>query len=354
MSTHIVKRGDTLSGISKAYGVNQDDLVKWNGIKDPNLIYVGQKINLSGGSGSNAQKTTADGFGYSDYQASDAVNKADADLETHIANEPGDFNYTWQDQLNDVTEKILGREKFSYNLNGDALYQQYKNKYIQQGKLAMADTMGQAAAMTGGYGNSYAQSVGQQAYNAQLDKLNDIVPELWQMAYDKYLQEGQDLYNQYSLLGDNYNMEYGKHRDSVADWQNTRTYLTGVADSERTFDYGKYIDDRDLAYTGHRNAIDDALKKAGSDTENDTTPVKKGDDPDPAPAPAFSGSTYDEAVNYLKSNGVSAADVMTASEWTARKNAYKWTGQGGTEVQNYNSYKEYLADITEYLLEQNS
>ena len=98
-----------------------------------------------------------------------------------------------QEQLNEIMDKILNREKFSYDLNGDALYQQYKDKYLQQGKMAMEDAIGQASTMTGGYGNSYAQSVGQQAYQAQLENLNDIVPELWQMAYDRYNQERQAL-----------------------------------------------------------------------------------------------------------------------------------------------------------------
>lgn len=74
---------------------------------------------------------------------------------------------------------------FNYDFNADALYQQYKDKYIQQGQLAMADTMGQAAAMTGGYGNSYAATVGNQAYQAQMQNLNDIVPELYNLAYSK-------------------------------------------------------------------------------------------------------------------------------------------------------------------------
>lgn len=121
----------------------------------------------------------------------------------------------WQSQLDDTIKKILNREKFSYDLNGDALYQQYKDKFIKQGEMAMGDAIGRASAMTGGYGNSYAQSVGQQAYQAQLENLNDVVPELYQMAYDKYKQEGQDLYNQYAMLGDRENMDYDRYRDSI-------------------------------------------------------------------------------------------------------------------------------------------
>ena len=188
-------------------------------------------------------------FSYDDYQESDLVTQAKDALNAQLAQKPGEYNSQWQAQLDDVINKIMNREKFSYDLNGDALYQQYKDKYIQQGKMAMADAIGQASAMTGGYGNSYAQSVGQQQYNAQLQNLNDIVPELYQMAYDKYNQEGQDLYNQYSMLGAQDERDYGRYRDSVTDWNAERDYLTGRYDNERNLDYSKYVDDRNFAYS---------------------------------------------------------------------------------------------------------
>ena len=199
--------------------------------------------------GFNYNKTFTDkGFSYNDYKESDLVTQAKNALNAQLAQKPGEYSSQWQAQLDDTINKILNREKFSYDLNGDALYQQYKDKAIQQGKLAMGDAIGQASAMTGGYGNSYAQSVGQQQYQAQLQNLNDIVPELYQMAYDKYNQEGQDLYNQYSMLGDRENMDYGRYRDSVSDWLAERDYLTGRYDTERGFDYSKYVDDRNFAY----------------------------------------------------------------------------------------------------------
>ena len=187
-------------------------------------------------------------FTYNDYQESDIVTEAKNALDAQLSQKPGEYKSQWQSQLDDTINKILNREKFSYDLNGDALYQQYKDKYIQQGKMAMQDTMGQAAAMTGGYGNSYAQSVGNQAYQASLENLNDIVPELYQMAYDKYNQEGQDLYNQYSMLGAQEEQDYGRHRDEVADWNTERDYLTGRYDAERDYDYSKYANERDFAY----------------------------------------------------------------------------------------------------------
>lgn len=202
-------------------------------------------------------------FTYDDYvMGKDAQGAKDA-LDAHNANKPGAYQSQWQSQLDALMNSIMNRDKFSYNMNEDALYQQYKDNYIQQGKMAMADTMGQAAAMTGGYGSSYAQSVGQQAYQAQLQNLNDIVPELYQMARENYIQEGQDLYNQYGLVMDRENTDYGRYRDTVSDWMNERGYLQGVYNDERSFDYGKYIDDRNLDYTLHQEGYQRLLDALG-------------------------------------------------------------------------------------------
>ena len=216
--------------------------------------------------GYNAAKDAVNNYGdftYEDYVESEAVKGAGDALNAHNANKPGEYQSQWQSQLDGLMNQIMNREKFSYDLNGDALYQQYKDKYVQQGKLAMADTMGQAAAMTGGYGSSYAQSVGQQAYQGQLDNLNDVVPELYAMALDKYNREGQDLYNQYGMVMDRENTDYGRYRDTVSDWNTDRGYLTDRYDTERGFDYGKYVDDRNLDYTLHQEGYQKLLDSLG-------------------------------------------------------------------------------------------
>ena len=97
----------------------------------------------------------------------------------------------------EALEAYMNREDFQYDMNGDALYQQYKDRYMEMGRDAMEDTMGQAAALTGGYGSSYAQSVGQQAYNSYMQQLGDVVPELYQLAYDRYQDKGNQLYKTY-------------------------------------------------------------------------------------------------------------------------------------------------------------
>ncbi|MGM9628985.1 MAG: hypothetical protein ACI3V4_13015 [Faecousia sp.] len=181
-------------------------------------------------------------YNQKEYVESDAVKQARSALEQKTANKPGEYQSQWQPQLNDTIDKILNRKDFSYDINGDALYQQYKDRYTQQGKMAMMDTMGQAAAMTGGYGNSYAQIAGQQTYQNYLQGLNDKIPELYQLALDKYNQEGKDLYNQYSMLGAQEQLDYGRYQDAMNAWNQERSWLSDQYNTERSYDYGQYRD----------------------------------------------------------------------------------------------------------------
>jgi hypothetical protein len=194
---------------------------------------------------------------YKQYVASQSVNDAKSALDLHEQNKVTDWTGgTYGESLKAALDRINNREKFTYDLNGDALYQQYKDQYINQGRLAMQDTMGQAAAMTGGYGNSYAATVGNQAYQGYLQKLNDVVPELYNLALNKYNLEGQDLKDQYSLLKDQYNTEYGQHRDKVTDWNTEAARLSDKYYNESNLDYSRYADNRDYhtnEYNTERN-----------------------------------------------------------------------------------------------------
>lgn len=124
------------------------------------------------------------------------------------------------------------------------------------------DTLGQASALTGGYGNSYASTAGNQAYQGYLTKLNDVVPQLYQMAYDKYDREGQDLYNQYNMVSNAYNQEYGQYRDALNDWNNNYNRLNDAYNTERSFDYGQYSDAYGRAWDNYQFNNEMALKYA--------------------------------------------------------------------------------------------
>lgn len=143
-----------------------------------------------------------------DYETSDYYSKYLP--ENRYAYDPSknDAYQRANDQATAIYDKIMNRGEFSYDVNKDKLYQQYRDLYAQMGRSAMEDTMGQAAALTGGYGSTYSQNAGQQAYNAYLQKLNEVVPELYNAAYNRYNQEGQDLMNLYSMARSNADSAY--------------------------------------------------------------------------------------------------------------------------------------------------
>ena len=126
---------------------------------------------------------------------------------------PTGYQSQYKDQIQGLYDQIANRKDFTYDVNADAMYQQLKDQYVQGGRMAMMDTMGQAQAMTGGYGNSYAQGVGQQAYQGYLQGLNDQVPNLYQMALNRYIQQGDQLTDQYSMLTAQEAQDYSRWQD---------------------------------------------------------------------------------------------------------------------------------------------
>ena len=164
------------------------------------------------------------------YTESDAVKKFRENMEKQAA-----YQSQWQPQIQSTMDSILNRKDFQYDVNADALYNQYKDRYVDLGQKAMMDTMGQAAKLTGGYGNSNAQMVGQQAYQGYLQGLTDKIPELAQLAYQRYAQQGQDLYQKYGLLNTQEQQDYNR-------WANERDYLYNLFNTERGYDYGQFRD----------------------------------------------------------------------------------------------------------------
>lgn len=175
----------------------------------------------------------------------DPVRTAHDEAQAHAERRP-EYRSRWDDALQAIMERILNREEFSYDLNGDALYRRYRDQARQDGFRAMADASAQASALTGGYGNSYAQSVGQQAYQQEMEHLADRIPELYALALNQYRQQSEDDRARYELLYGRESADYGRYRDSLAAWQ-----------QEADRYWQRYADERDYAYAQERDAVRD-------------------------------------------------------------------------------------------------
>ena len=147
-----------------------------------------------------------------------AYDRAMATLKKAENNAPS-YSSSYDDEINEIYNKITNRQPFKYDYSTDPLYGQYKEQYTQLGKQAMRDSMGQTAALTGGYGNSYGSAVGQQQYDAYLQRLNDVLPELYGQAYNLYAAEGDALKERYTLAADQRNTEYNQFRDALSDFR---------------------------------------------------------------------------------------------------------------------------------------
>lgn len=130
-----------------------------------------------------------------------------------------DYVGAYDELIDELLNKIANREEFSYNSEEDPLFQQYKDLYTKQGQLAMEDTMGVAAGLTGGYSSSYSQAVGQQQYNAYLEKLTEMMPEFYDRAYGQYRDEGTDMKDLYGLYIDRDQVDFQRYQQEVANAQ---------------------------------------------------------------------------------------------------------------------------------------
>lgn len=199
------------------------------------------------------------------YNQSVPVKDAKKKLDEKLAQKPGSYSSAWAGRADAALDAMESRKPFSYDLGADALYRQYRDQYIRQGKRAMEDTMGAAAGLTGGYGNSYAETAGQQSYQNYLTQLSDVVPELYRLALDRYTREGDDMQQQFENLTARENQDYSRYQDALAAWRSDRDYLAGDYRDQRDFDFGLYTDQRDFDYQKTRDAEDDRRWQAEFD-----------------------------------------------------------------------------------------
>lgn len=275
-------------------------------------------------------------------------------LQQHTRNRPGPYESPWKASRDQAAEQLLNRESFSYDANEDALYQQLLQNYTRQGQLAMLDTMGHAQAMTGGYGNSYAQNVGQQVYQGYLREAAEQLPEYYALAREAYDREGDALRDRYSLLEEQEAGDYSRYQDALAEYYDRLDQLQNRYDQARDFEYQQSRDE--IADQQWQKEYDEGVRQweyAQGISDADGNRIQKpsygygqppeeeeetGEDPSGG---GFAGSTYSEAVAYMQQGGVppqNAAAILTQREWQQAHDS----GSGRYGANRFDSYAEYL------------
>ena len=175
-------------------------------------------------------------------------------------------NYTsaYEKQINSLVDSIVNRKDFTYNVKSDPLYNQYKTQYHNEGNTAMKDTVAQAALLTGGYGNSYAATAGNQTYQSYLNKLNNVVPDLYELAYSKYKSDGDKLYNQLDMYGNLEKTAYNKYLDKVSQVNTAnKTAYQQIRDKIKD---ANSVEEKN--YKNYLNQYNNALKVAQASTKS--------------------------------------------------------------------------------------
>lgn len=152
---------------------------------------------------------------------------------------PRDFTYkeepTFQSrydgQIQSLLQGLVSRPDFSYSAESDPLYSQYRKQYIREGQRASQDAMGQAAAMSGGMPSSYASTAAGQTANYYNAQLTDKIPELEQLAYQKYMNDFDMDRVKLGAVQDAENADYQKFLQEL-----------GQYNADRDFAYGQFSD----------------------------------------------------------------------------------------------------------------
>lgn len=153
--------------------------------------------------------------------------------------------------------------RWNYDPNTDPVWQALQKQYRREGDRATQEAMAQAAMRTGGLANSYAATAASQAGDYYAAQLSDRLPQLYQDAYQRYLQEFQrqmGISDQYQGFDDR---EYNRYADRLQQYN-----------TDRNFDYGRYRDavgdyryDDETQYNRNYQAQRDAISDQRYDQE---------------------------------------------------------------------------------------
>lgn len=201
--------------------------------------------NTGSGSAASGSSQYLTGYTASPFTTSSTTDRYLQRLNKLENNSPGEFQSQYSDDIQNIINSIKNREQFKTDdVFKSDLYTTMREQAIQNGQKSMRDTMGSATAATGGYGSTYSQAVGQQAYDNALSNFNNTALDIYDRVYNQYLQEGQELYNQLNMYNNQDSIDYNRYRDTVADYQADRNYYAGRYDSSWNQDMSQYQQDQ--------------------------------------------------------------------------------------------------------------
>lgn len=145
------------------------------------------------------------------------------------------YNNQYAEQQQALLDAIINRPDFSWSKEEDPLWGSYKKSYLREGDRATANALGQAAAASGGRPSTAAVTAATQAGDYYATQLNDIIPTLYQQAYDQYLNEYNMSLQDLNAVNNQEQLDYAKYLDQL-----------GQYNTDRNFAFNQYLSDFDI------------------------------------------------------------------------------------------------------------
>lgn len=123
-------------------------------------------------------------------------------LQQSAASMTGSSGYTspYAEKLNQVISNIEGSKWEGWDANSDPSMQAYRKQYLREADRTAEDVLGQYTQNTGGIAGSQAIAAASQASDYYKSQLSDKIPELYENAYSRYLNEVAQQQDLASLL----------------------------------------------------------------------------------------------------------------------------------------------------------
>lgn len=170
----------------------------------------------------------------------------------------GDYSYGQEDAYQKLLEAVANPKEFSYDPETDPVYSAYKKAFLREGERATAQALAQASAATGGRPSSYAVTAATQAGNNYAGKLADIIPSLFQGAYDRHNADLSAKLSSLSALSGDRQFDYGKWLDGYNQLQG----MLGNLQTQDNTEYGRYLDAWNMAQQAEKEEFEKKLAAA--------------------------------------------------------------------------------------------
>lgn len=132
------------------------------------------------------------------------------------------YNNRYQETLDELLGKVENYGPFSWSKEEDPAYSAYAKQYRREGQRATADAIAQAAALTGGQVSTAAATAASQAGDYYAGQLADVIPQLYENAYQRYLSDYSLLADQLGQVRQAEQLDYAKYLDELGQYNTDR------------------------------------------------------------------------------------------------------------------------------------